>query len=531
MTGPVWITATPPATDGELHIGHLAGPYVAADMLSRYLRADGTPVRFTTGTSDHDSSVEVRSLRVGRKPDEVAAGYREAIAADWLSSGVEFDEIVHPGASTAFVGWLRELYARMAAEGLLVPRTRLLPHCASCERWLHGAHVTGNCPHCDAPGSGGMCHECARPNDCGDLLDARCARCGGEARARRCRRLYLPLEPFRERLAEFWDDGAGMPPRLVALCRRLAEDGLPELAVSHPGEWGVPVPVEGFPEQRVDACFEAAALHLYGYAFDRRAEPGHTVHFCGFGHAFCHAVLLPVLMFTRGLKLPQDFVVNEPYVLDARDAEGEPPVWALDLLAEHGSDTLRRHVLRERPTARRTAFSHEELRRTRAELDATWNRWLSRLFAAVREECGGVVPDAEPGGAGWPTLLRRLERAAEDLREAYGPLALDPRRAVAVLDEAVRCAADFADVNAHLHDRDRGRAPTTGGDERPRALAAQLAVAAALTAWARPVMPEGADRLAAALGVTPGGPVTAAALCAPRPGSRLAPPSGPVFGF
>ncbi|OEV05581.1 class I tRNA ligase family protein [Streptomyces oceani] len=526
MTGPIWITATPPATDGELHVGHLAGPYVAADMLSRFLRADGTSVLFTTGTSDHHSSVEVKSLRVGRKPGEVAAGYRESIAADWLSSGVEFDDIVHPGASTAFVGWIRELYGRMAAEGLIVPRTRPLPYCAPCDRWLYGAHVVGNCPHCEATCAGGMCHECARPNDCGDLLDAECALCGAEARPRRCRRLYLPLEPFRERLTEYWSEGAGMPPRLVAMCRQLAEDGLPELAVSHPGEWGVPVPVAGFPEHRVDACFEAAALHLYSYSFDGRPEPDRTVHFCGFGHAFSHAVLLPLLMFAKGLKLPQDFVVNESYLLaEPAVGSGEPPLWAIDLLAEHGSDTLRRHVLQERPAARRTAFSHEELRRTRTLLDASWNRWLSGLFTAVRQECGGVVPDAEPGGVGWPTLLRRLERTVEDLREALGPQDLDPRRAVAVLDEAVRCVAVFGDVNAP----DLGH--PEGGAERQRALAAQLAVAAALTAWVRPVMPEGADRLAAALGLAPGAPVTAAALSPPPPGSRLAPPSGPVFGF
>ncbi|EFL18400.1 LOW QUALITY PROTEIN: methionine-tRNA ligase, partial [Streptomyces sp. C] len=264
MSTPVWITATPPATHGELHVGHLAGPYVAADVLARFLRAEGEPVRFTTGTADHASSVHVRALRAGRKPEEVAEGYRAAITSDWLRSGVEFDHIVRPRQDKGYRGRLTELFRRLYADGVIAARTRLTPYCEPCGRWLHGAHVTGTCPHCAAACEGGMCHECARPNDGGDLLDPRCALCDSPAVPRRCRRLYVPLEPYREALAEYWA-GTGLPPRLAALCESLVEDGLPDVAVSHPAEWGLPVPVDGFPEHRIDGCFEAAAMHLFGH--------------------------------------------------------------------------------------------------------------------------------------------------------------------------------------------------------------------------------------------------------------------------
>lgn len=110
MSTPVWITATPPAPHGELHVGHLAGPYVAADVLSRYLRAEGEPVLFTTGTADHSSSVHVRALRAGRKPEEVAEGFREAITADWLRSGIEFDRIVRPRQDAHYGRRMAELF-------------------------------------------------------------------------------------------------------------------------------------------------------------------------------------------------------------------------------------------------------------------------------------------------------------------------------------------------------------------------------------------------------------------------------------
>ncbi|WP_101255563.1 class I tRNA ligase family protein [Streptomyces barkulensis] len=527
MSSRLWITATPPASHGELHIGHLAGPYVAADVLSRYLRADGRSVLFVTGTSDHNSSVELRALRDGRKPQEVAEGYRQAICADLQRAGVEFDLITDPRSSAGYRQWVQNLFARLRADGVIAARTRLMPYCEPCERWLYGAHATGGCPHCGQPCRAGVCHACARPNDSGELLSPSCSLCGTAAVLRRCRRLYLPLEPFRDRLADHWR-GSDLPPRVAALCEGLAEDGLPDVAVCHPAEWGLPVPGDDFEGHRIDVCFEDIAMHLYGCWPDHRAAPEETVHFCGAGHVFCQAVLLPVLVLAQGVKLKHSFRVNETLRLEKGKGETggrRPALWALDLLTEFGSDTLRRHVLQCRPTDGAAPFRHSDLERTRQWLDSTWNDWLGRLFTAVREESEGLVPDAASGGAGWDVLHERLVRTAGELREAYDPRSFDPRRAVALLDEVVRSADDFGHANGY-----RWHGPT-GPDRKAPAIVAQLRVAGALAAWARPVMPEGADRLASALGLPAGRAVVPEALTAPAAGTRLSPPSGPVFGF
>ncbi|MBA0053164.1 methionine--tRNA ligase [Streptomyces sp. AJS327] len=526
MNTPLWITATPPVPDGELHAGHLTGPYVAADVLSRFLRADGRTVLFTSGTADHSTSVAERALRTGRDAAQVAEGFRESITSDWLRAGVRFDRIVAPRARGGYDRWLRGLLERLHGEGVLVPRTRRLPYCDGCERWLFGARVRGGCPYCGARSAGGACRACARPNDCGDLLAPECGHCGATARIRRCRRLYLPLEPFREALIDYWRASA-LPPRLTALCQLLADEGLPDVAVAHPGDWGVTLDMEGFAEHRVDTCFESAAMHLYGYGYDRVPLPERTVHFCGFGHSFCHAVLLPAILITQGVKLPQEFFVNETLRSGSDGGQGRDwrDAWALDLLTEYGSDTLRRHSLEARPTGPGAVFSRERLEQTRGVLHGTWNGWLTGLFGRLTSRCGGIVPNVPPGGAGWDTQLRRLRHTCEELREAYTPEGFDPRRAVALLDEVVCSIADFGNLNAPRSESGEG------GEEHLTALAAELGVCSALTAWAYPVMPEGAQRLAAVLGIEPGRPVTAEAIAVPAPGTRVTPPSGPVFGF
>src|SRR5262249_52521655 len=135
-------------------------------------------------------------------------------------------------------------------------------------------------------------------------------------------------------------------------------------------------------------------------------------------------------------------------------------------------------------------------------------------------ECDGQAPAEQPGGPDWDLLHGRLVRLAGELREAYSTAGFDPRRAVALLDELVDCAADFGFVQEH------GERPQA----RRAALAAQLAAPSALAAWAAPVLRAGAERLAALIGAAPGGPVDASALTPPAAGTKVAEPAGPVFG-
>ncbi|MFG2843032.1 class I tRNA ligase family protein [Kitasatospora sp. NPDC048296] len=521
-TTPIRITATAPVPNGELHVGHLAGPYVAADVLRRFLRADGRPVRLSTGIDQHHTAVRLCALLQGRKAEEVADGYAESITVDWRRAGVEFDALLHPAREPGYPAHVQDLLARLYADGVVVARSRLLPYCQPCERWLHDVLVTGGCPYCGATSGGNVCRTCARPNDCGDLLRPACVLCGTPAVLRQYRRLYLPLEAHRTALLEHWA-ATPMPPRLTVLCEQLARDGLADVAVSHPADWGVEVTVPGFEEQRVDSRFEAVAAHLLA---EQGAGSG-PLHFFGFDHAHLQVALLPALLLHLGRPTPAGHQVNEAYrYFGRRMSTGERhAVWALDALTEAGSDALRRHVLAQRPVGRSTDFSLDGLDRSRQVLEDDWNPWLVRLFAAVREDCHGVVPDAAPGGHGWTYLRDRLAGTAAELRTAYAPENFDPRRAVALLDEVVRLVGEFQLVNAYERDRAEQRSCHRA------ALAGQLAVARALAAWAWPVMPEGATRLARALGDEPGGPITVEALAAPRPGTRPSPPTGPLFGF
>jgi methionyl-tRNA synthetase len=512
-----WITATPPTPNGDLHVGHMAGPYIAGDVLRRFIEADGHPVLYTTGLDDHQTYVPVRGAKDGgRKGVEVADQYGESIIQAWLDAEVHFGRIGQPRRDAGYAAFVQDFFCQLYASGHIVARTRPLPFCTGCDLWLYEAYVSGRCPHCGESSGGNACEPCGRPNICGDLIDPHCVLCGEPAELRDCERLFLPLQPFEAHLTEFWSR-VWMPPHLYALCTRMLADGLPEIAVSHPGEWGIPVPVREFADHRIYVWLEMAPGYLLEYGTERPDEG--PVQFFGFDNGYFHAVLNPAVFaaYDPAIPMPQAFIVNEFYRLDGLkfSTSRRHAIWAKDALAEVGSDLLRYHVCADRPNGRQTSFSRADLNTTRAQLDR-WNAWLERLFLAV----GGAAPAERPDGDGWRQLRARLVLTVAELRETYHVAGFDPRRTVALLNEVVAMAEDYGYVHAHEPD------PAA----RCSALSAQLAVAAALSAWAAPVLPRGSDRLAALLGLPPGRRVGADALAPLAPGTTIKPPRGRVFG-
>jgi methionyl-tRNA synthetase len=288
------------------------------------------------------------------------------------------------------------------------------------------------------------------------------------------------------------------------------------------------VPVSGFADQRIYVWFEMAPGYLLEYDGSGAAPGRGPVQFFGFDNGYFHAILFPALFMAVDPKIPlaTSFIVNEFYRLDGRkfSTSRRHAVWAIDALRDAGSDALRFHVLADRPVGRETNFKADDLKIARQYLRTRWNGWLERLSAAVRSECNGGAPIERPAGPDWELLAARLRHTAAELRDAYSAEGFDTRRAVFLLDETVRLAEDYGYVQAHR------RSGPAGVSDYRAALTAQLAVASALAAWAAPILPAGAQRLAAMLGVARTRPITADALVAPEAGTRLSEPDGAIFG-
>ncbi len=251
----VLITVTPPTPNGDLHVGHLSGPYLGADIYKRYLDLRGIPARYISGADDHQSYVPLKGHRIGKTPRQVADHFAQEIVETLRQARIELDLFARPQSSLHHVRQVQALFTALWEKGALVAREAPTLWCESCQKYLFEAHVSGGCPHCGAGSDGSACEQCGWPNDCVDLIDPICKYCSRKPVTRIVKRLYLPLRRFEEPLRRFHSQ-AKMSAHLRTLGVQMLSEGLPDIAVSHPSDWGIPVPFPGFEGQVIYVWLE-----------------------------------------------------------------------------------------------------------------------------------------------------------------------------------------------------------------------------------------------------------------------------------
>ncbi|MBT2383465.1 methionine--tRNA ligase [Streptomyces sp. ISL-11] len=530
------VTAAPPTPNGDLHLGHLSGPYSGADTLTRALRLRGTPARYLTGSDVHQSYVPLKARALDREPLELADRYADVVAAIFASAGFEADTYVRPQHSATHQDAVREFISTLHATGRIVPRTEECLHCDTCDRYLFEGHVSGGCPRCGADSDGNSCEECAWPNICTDLTDPVCNTCGATPGTRVHERLVFPLSQYTDRLRAF-HAATAMSPQLEELCAGLLDGVLPDIPVTHPTDWGTPVPVAGFTSQRVYVWAEMVPGYFAELMEARRAEgtdPGgwreewnasRIVQFFGFDNGYFHTVLFPALMmaYDDGLRLPDAFVTNEFFQLD--DAKFSKSrghaIWADALLGRVPASVVRFALAHDRPETARTSFTWDRFRRLAdEELAGAWQGWLDGLFHRVGSVGGGRIPAPGAPTPAQAAFATTVDALAADCLAAYRAETFSPQRATRCLGELVRQATAFAAGQSRLI------ADRPGSDRARTAVALEARAARALAACSHPLMPDFARDLWHALGL-PGEPTRSHD--APLPAGPVAPGPHPFF--
>lgn len=491
---PTTVTAAPPTPNGDLHLGHLSGPYSAADIYARARRLEGEQVRFVTGADTHQSYVLTRAIERGVDPVEMAGDYAETLRAVFRAAGFALDAFVIPQRSPVHREMVRDFVTRLYQTGKIVPRTGPALHCPRCDRYLFEAHVSGRCPHCGADSDGNSCEECAFPNQCVDLGDPVCNRCGATPETRQCERLVFPLDDYAERLRSF-HASVTMSAQLEELCDAMLATRLPDIPVTHPTDWGIPVPVPGFTDQRVYVWAEMvpgyfAALRSGGAADWRAAwNASSVVQFFGFDNGYFHAILFPALMmaYDAGLRLPSAFVTNEFLELDREkfSKSRAHAIWAESMLGRVPGDVVRFALAYHRPEAERTSFTWDGLRRlVDEELAGRWQGWLSDLFGRLGSlrphpslESATLTPSQE-------AFVAAVSAVAERCWTHYSARSFSPAAAVRFLIELVRLSRAHAAANARTY------AARPGSSRAGVALALEAWAALVLAQSAYPIMPE-----------------------------------------
>jgi methionyl-tRNA synthetase len=546
---PVFVFSTPPTPNGDLHLGHLSGPYLGADVFVRFQRMNGTRAWHLTGSDDYQSYVVAAAGRDGRTPAETAAHYSAEIARTLRAMDITLDQYTVTDTAEGYREGLQAFFSRLVASGGVRVEEHDALFDAATGRYLYEVDVRGLCPGCGSGTSGNICEECGEPNVVVDLGEPASGVSDAAPRRAPAARWSLPLHAYGDRVAAHHRLGR-VPARLRELGDRLFRRDRLDIPVSHPSDWGVPPADDGVDDQVIWVWPEMSYGFLHGIQSLgarvgeewRAADPRRDwkiVHFFGYDNSFYHGVLYPVLY---ELAYPDwapdiDYHVNEFYTLEGSkfSTSRRHAIWGKEILTPDSVDAVRYFLSRTRPEGRRTDFTRAAYESALDDtLIGTWQHWLNDLGERIVKHHDGTAPDA---GNWTPEHTAFLARLGSRLDAVAGALRSDGfslNQAAAVLDGIVEDAVRFSEQEGRL-------AQVPGWEAETRtATALELAAARLLAHAAAPVMPRFAGRLAAALGmpeptawprtvelVAPGSPVALADAVFFRPsGDAGTPASG-----
>ncbi|MFG2000952.1 class I tRNA ligase family protein [Spirillospora sp. NPDC048911] len=509
---PIFVFSTPPTPNGDLHLGHLSGPYLGADAFVRFQRMNGADAWHLTGSDDYQSYVVDRARRDGRGPAETAAHYSAEIAETLALMDIRPDQYTVTNTASAYREGLQAFFSRLAASGRIRPAENEALFDAETGDYLYEVDVSGGCPTCRAPAGGNICEECGEPNFCADLLEPRSGKSDAPPRSGSQRRYSLPLHEFADEVAEHHASGR-VPVRLKELAERLFHRERLDVPITHPSSWGVPpietTDVDGqviwvWPEMSYGFLYGiqalGARLEQDGWRADAPSPDWKIVHFFGYDNSFYHAILYPVLY---RLAHPEwspdiDYHVNEFYLLEGEkfSTSRRHAIWGKDILSPDTVDAVRFFLSRSRPEGRRTNFSRDAYETAlREDLIGKWQHWLNDLGARVDKLYGGIAPAPGDWTPEHRAFQTRLGERLQGLTSSLGPDGFSLNRAADELHRLVEDARRFAREEGPI------AGSTRWADQTRTAIALELAAVNLLAHCAAPVMPRFSERLAASLGM------------------------------
>jgi len=465
------IVPSNPTPNGDLHVGHLAGPYLGADVLRRAAHSRGEGASVLLGTAWQNTHVMLAVRRQGRDYLEVAADFAGQIESSFAAAGIGYDVMLRHADIPDIERATRLAWQRLRTDGAIVVRDAAAQHCDRCERWRFQGYVEGRCPHCGSTDAAGIdCEGCGLYHDDAELLDAVCAECGTATTPRPLRRAFLDLEAQRAWLEPYLA-ATQLTPAVRAFAQTVLAGPLPPVALTFVGELGIPVNDAELPGQRIYPAFELAPR--YGVMLDRlRAagvDPGPepwTSMIFGYDNAFERVFLFPAVLRALGpVPFPRSMLMTFFYLLDGLkfSTSRRHLVGVHELVRAHGADAVRLYLAATRPEDGTTDFSRSacagsaqvaavaELQRwartgllptgaAAAGGTATGGTPLAGGAAAGRAADGGTLAGgatlAGAAGGGW----ERLVGAAAVLHEAMTPGAFSCVRAAGAVLELVALA-------------------------------------------------------------------------------------------
>ena len=489
------ITAALPYTNGPIHIGHLAGVYVPADIYSRYLRAQKKDVAFICGSDEHGVAISIRAKKEGVSPKEIIDKYDGMIRKSFDQLGISFDNysrtsapIHHETAS--------DIFSKMQAAGQFVEEVTEQLYDPEAKQYLADRFVTGTCPKCNhTEAYGDQCEQCGSSLNATELINPKSTLSGAEPILKETKHWFLPLDQYEDFMKEWVIEGHkdDWKPNVYGQVKSWVDEGLRPRAVTRDLDWGIPVPVEGADGKVLYVWFDApigyisstkewAAKNKKDWEPYWKDEETSLVHFIGKDNIVFHCIIFPCILKAAGdYILPENVPANEFLNLEGNKISTSKnwAVWLHEYLEEFpGQEDVLRYVLTANaPETKDNDFTWKDFQaRNNNELVAIFGNFINRVSVLTQKYYDGSVParknetpedkEALDKMKAFPAIIGesierfRFREASQELmnlarlgnkyladQEPWKLIKVDPERVETIMNIALQIAATLATVS------------------------------------------------------------------------------------
>jgi len=404
----IFIGVAWPYANGPLHLGHVAGAYLPADIFARYHRLKGNKVLMVSGSDQHGAPITIRAEQESTTPQEVVDKYHRQFVDCWKKLGISFDLFTTTGTPN-HTQVTHDIFLTLLNRGFIYKDKMLQAYCPKCQRFLPDRYLEGTCPHCGfTKARGDECDECGKPLNPWELKDLRCHLCSTPPRFESSEHFFLRLSSFQDKLTAWIKEQTHWRRNVLGTTWKFLDEGLKDRAVTRDLDWGVIVPQSGFERKRIYVWFEAVIGYLSASKEWAKLQGDDTAwqafwqddaksfYFIGKDNIFFHTLVWPAMLMGYGsLNLPYDVPANEFLTIEGRKLSTSRgwAIWLHDYLERYEPDPLRYTLAVNMPDSGDSDFSWREfLRRNNNELVATYGNLAHRVLTFAYRNFDGAVP-------------------------------------------------------------------------------------------------------------------------------------------